>query len=130
MIVRACVRLKVGFPIWLLNPQPGKDGPPEFPPAEKIIPEYVEWMRERWNHSCVVIWDGQNESLTDETGKAIQAVRHLDRSGRPWENGWSEPHSSTDLVESHPYLFIRAWQGQNPFKLSEMPRISGVPRLN
>ncbi|MFI5454496.1 MAG: glycoside hydrolase family 2 TIM barrel-domain containing protein [Isosphaerales bacterium] len=118
------------FPIWLLNPQPGKDGAPEFPRAEKIIPEYIDWMRQRWNHPCVVIWDGQNESFTDETGKAIRAVRHLDLSGRPWENGWSEPQSTADCVESHPYLFSRGWQGQGPFKLSEMPRVSGVPYLN
>ncbi len=50
------------FPIWLL------DKAPESPQAEKIIPEYTEWMRERWNHPCVVIWDAQNESRTAETG--------------------------------------------------------------
>jgi hypothetical protein len=117
------------FPIWLLNPNALKDAAPEFPRAEKIIPEYVEWMRERWNHPCVVIWDGQNESLTDETGKAIRAVRHLDLSNRPWENGWAEPQSPTDCVESHPYLFIRWWQGGRPFRLSEMPGVSAFPRL-
>ena len=117
------------FPIWVLNPQPGKDRATEFPRAEKIVPEYMEWMRERWNHPCVVIWDGQNESFTAETGKAIQAVRHLDRSGRPWENGWSEPQSSGDFVESHPYLFSRGWEGQNAFKLSELPQVSGFPHL-
>jgi hypothetical protein len=117
------------FPIWLLNPKVPKDAAPEFPRAEKIIPEYVEWMRERWNHPCVVIWDGQNESFTDETGKAIRAVRHLDLSNRPWENGWAEPQSPTDCVESHPYLFSRGWQGGRPFRLSEMPGVSGLPRL-
>ena len=87
-------------------------------------------MRERWNHPCVVIWDAQNESTTDETGKAIQAVRRLDLSGRPWENGWSGPQSTADCVESHPYLFSRVWAGEKPFKLSMMPEISGVPYLN
>ena len=87
-------------------------------------------MRERWNHPCVVIWDGQNESLTNETGKAIAAVRTLDRSARPWENGWSEPQSRNDCVESHPYFFIRAWQDQKPFRISDLAGISGVPRLN
>jgi len=118
------------FPIWLLTPGRSKEAAPEFPKAERIIPQYVEWMRERWNHPCVVIWDGQNESVTDETGKAIRAVRHLDLSNRPWENGWSEPQSPTDCVESHPYLFSRGWQGQSPFRLSEMPGVSGVPHLN
>jgi len=112
------------FPIWI----GGKA--PENPKAEKIIPEYTEWMRERWNHPCVVIWDGQNESFTDQTGKAIQAVRHLDLSNRPWENGWSEPQSPSDCVESHPYLFIRMWSQKKPFYLKEMVNVSGVPALN
>jgi hypothetical protein len=112
------------FPIWI----GGKA--PENPKAEKIIPEYTEWMRERWNHPCVVIWDGQNESFTDQTGKAIQAVRHLDLSNRPWENGWSEPQSPSDCVESHPYLFIRMWSEKKPFFLKELANVSGVPALN
>ena len=111
------------FPIWLL------DKAPENPKAEKIIPEYTEWMRERWNHPCVVIWDAQNESHTAETGKARDAVRKLDLSNRPWENGWAAPQSPTDCVESHPYLFSRGWEGKNFFHLSEMPKVSGVPGL-
>jgi beta-galactosidase len=87
-------------------------------------------MRERWNHPCVVIWDAQNESFTEESGKAIRAVRGLDRSGRPWENGWSEPQAATDCVESHPYLFIRGWQGGKPFRLSELVGTPGRPALN
>jgi hypothetical protein len=112
------------FPIWLLG------GAPEHPQAEKIIPQYEEWMRERWNHPCVVIWDAQNESATHETDKAVRAVRHLDLSGRPWENGWSEPQAEHDCVESHPYLFIRVWAGQKPFRLKELEHVSGVPALN
>jgi beta-galactosidase len=112
------------FPIWLLGKAP------ENPRAEKIIPEYTEWMRERWNHPCVVIWDAQNESITKETGKALQAVRRLDLSHRPWENGWAEPQAATDCVESHPYLFIKAWQNQEPFRLRDLAGLSGVPRLN
>jgi hypothetical protein len=111
------------FPIWLLGEKP------ENPVAETIIPEYTAWMRERWNHASVVIWDGQNESHTEETGKAIRAVRHLDLSNRPWENGWAEPQSETDVIEAHPYLFIRVWFGQEPFRLSMMPKVSGQPRL-
>ena len=111
------------FPIWLLGKAP------EDPKAEKIIPEYTEWMRERWNHACVVIWDGQNESVTKETGKAIGAVRDLDLSGRPWENGWAEPQNPTDFVESHPYLFIKGWQGKESFRLRDMAKVSGAPYL-
>ena len=82
------------FPIWLLGKAP------ENPTAEKIIPEYTEWMRERWNHPCVVIWDAQNESQTPETGKALMAVRELDLSNRPWDNGWAEPQTDKDCVEA------------------------------
>ena len=112
------------FPIWLMGKAP------ESPTAEGIIPEYVEWMRQRWNHPCVVIWDAQNESATMETDKAIRSVRHLDLSNRPWENGWSEPQSPTDCAESHSYRFIRQWLGQKPFHLSELEHASGMPDLN
>ena len=111
------------FPIWLLGKAP------ENPQAEKIIPEYIEWMRERWNHPCVVLWDGQNESVTPETGKAISAVRRLDLSGRPWDNGWAEPQSPTDCAEAHPYLFIRAWSGGEPFRFKDIAGVSPVPHL-
>jgi hypothetical protein len=115
------------FPIWLL------DKAPENPTAEKIIPEYTEWMRERWNHPCVVIWDAQNESRTPETGKALMAVRNLDLSDRPWENGWAEPQTDQDCVEAHPYLmsglFNSSW-GNAKFKsLKDMVTVSGVPSL-
>ncbi len=115
------------FPIWLLSEAP------ESPKAEKIIPEYTEWMRERWNHPCVVIWDAQNESVTPETGKALQAVRQLDLSNRPWENGWSEPQSLTDTVEAHPYLFSALYNsswGNAKFKsLKDVVNVSPVPNL-
>jgi hypothetical protein len=111
------------FPIWTLFDKP------EELSAEKIIPEYVEWMRERWNHASVVIWDAQNESNTDETGKALKAVRHLDLSNRPWENGWAEPQSPNDTVEAHPYLFSGLWMKRGPFRLSDMAGLDGVPHL-
>jgi beta-galactosidase len=116
------------FPIWLL------DKAPENPKAEKIIPEYTEWMRERWNHPCVAIWDAQNESHTAETGKAMQAVRHLDLSNRPWDNGWAEPQSTQDCVEAHPYLMVglfnRDWGSANVTSLKDMVKVSPIPSLN
>jgi beta-galactosidase len=78
--------------------------------AATIAADYKAWMRERWNHPCVVIWDAQNETVTDETGKAINMVRHLDLSNRPWDNGWSKPQSVNDAIESHPYLFFQYGQ--------------------
>jgi len=115
------------FPIWTLKEDPEKIE------ASSIVPEYIAWMRERWNHPCVVIWDAQNESITKQTGLALQAVRHLDYSNRPWENGWAEPQATTDCVESHPYLFSRGWVGKKdvaPFRLSEMPKVDPKPKLN
>jgi len=119
------------FPIWLGEGKPEKpeaDGP-DHPIAKKIIPQYTEWMRERWNHACVVIWDAQNESWTPETGKAIQAVRHLDLSNRPWENGYEGPQSPTDCAESHPYLFIREFLGNKPFYLRDLATTLLLPDL-
>jgi hypothetical protein len=110
------------FPIWLLSRAP------EDPKSQYIIEEYKEWMRERWNHPCVVIWDGQNESRTEETGKAIQVVRHLDLSNRPWENGWAAPQSPNDVTESHPYKFIKGWKdGKQFFHFKDIADISPIP---
>ncbi len=115
------------FPIWLLSKAP------ENPKSENIIPEYMEWMHERWNHPCVVIWDAQNESVTEETGKALNAVRHLDLSHRPWDNGWALPQSDVDCLESHPYFFSKLWKDywadDKKFELSYMVNISGKPRV-
>jgi beta-galactosidase len=107
------------FPLWQ-----GNKWPPELK-ADELIREYTEWMRERWNHPCVVIWDAQNESVTEETGKAIRAVRELDLSHRPWDNGYGEAGAPGDSFESHPYLF------SNPsFKLSGLARTSPLPKGN
>ncbi|HZZ17806.1 MAG TPA: glycoside hydrolase family 2 TIM barrel-domain containing protein [Opitutaceae bacterium] len=73
--------------------------------VDSIAQEYTRWMRERWNHPCVVIWDGQNETVTAKTGAAIARVRDLDLSRRPWDNGWSAPQRADDPIESHPYRF-------------------------
>jgi len=113
------------FPIWFL----GRENWPKTLKSGAIAAEYTEWMRERWNHPCVVIWDAQNESVTDQTGKAVQTVRHLDLSNRPWENGWSDPQSPHDFVESHPYLFIKAWSGKESFRLRDVANVSPVPHL-
>ncbi len=107
------------FPIWQGNQWPAQLK------CDELIKEYTEWMQERWNHPCVVLWDAQNESVTGETGKAIQAVRVLDLSNRPWDNGYGEAQSPGDSFESHPYLFSNA-----KFKLSGLAHVSGVPKGN
>ncbi len=104
------------FPIWY----GGNRWPKELQAAE-LVRQYTAWMRERWNHPAVVIWDAQNETVTPETGKAIRQVRHLDLSNRPWDNGWSPPQSPTDVYESHPYAH------SNPaFRMASFARLSGA----
>ena len=101
------------FPVWT----GGKGGFEKIQKgitSKQLAAEYQEWMRERWNHPCVVVWDGQNESVNDTTGKAITMVRSLDLSRRPWDNGWAAPVSENDVIEAHPYLFFRYFDGKNP----------------
>lgn len=101
------------FPIWNMSPKAGDfDG-------DELAEEYREWMEERWNHPCVVIWDACNETRSPETGKAIRKVRGLDFSNRPWDNGWSPPVDPGDSSEQHPYHFQNA-----NYKLSQL---SGDP---
>lgn len=100
------------FPVW------GREG---LDRAE-LAREYAAWMRERWNHPSVVIWDAQNETITSETGAAIAAVRGLDLSNRPWDNGWGETMALTDTYEAHTYNFAGGGT------LADVSRIKPVPR--
>ncbi len=85
--------------------------------ADQLAGEYTAWMQDRWNHPSVVIWDAQNESINEVTGRAINKVRSLDLSGRPWDNGWAAPAGPGDAGESHPYLFSRYhWAPELPGK--------------
>jgi hypothetical protein len=84
------------FPIW--------SHAPEVTRAE-LAAEYAEWLRERWNHPGVVIWDACNETRSTETGEALREVRRMDLSNRPWDNGYNVPQEPGDVYESHPYHF-------------------------
>jgi beta-galactosidase len=98
------------YPIWTLGESHKMGGVT----PERLSLEYASWMRERWNHPCEVIWDAQNESVTDITGQALQLVRHNDLSNRPWDNGWAAPQAETDCIESHPYRFGQYRSGKKP----------------
>lgn len=118
------------FPIWTI----GEDAKREQLRAGDIMPQYRDWMRERWNHPCVVIWDAQNESFITASNLALMGVRHLDYSNRPWENGFGAPQGPYDCVETHPYLFIRGSgvdtkKKVEPFHLSELGNTSPKPAL-
>jgi beta-galactosidase len=96
--------------------------------AKQLSSEYLEWMRERWNHPCAVVWDAQNESVNDTTAKAINIVRKFDLSDRPWDNGWAAPASEADAIESHPYLFSR-YQHQKPSRVGYLKELLSETRI-
>ena len=100
------------FPVWC---QTGS--------VDALAGQYSEWMEERWNHPSVVIWDAQNETpKQDITGNALSAVRELDLSRRPWDNGWEHPQAPTDVYEAHPYRY------DNPkFHTRDFARMSPKP---
>ncbi len=131
-----CLRYCIGFPpeVWYdIADETGILIQDEFPiwshtketNRQELAEEYVAWMRERWNHPSVVIWDANNETKSSETGPAIEQVRSLDLSSRPWDNGWSPPVRPSDPAEAHPYHFIDA-----NFKLADLARSSCVPKVN
>jgi hypothetical protein len=94
------------FPLWF-----GHAGWSKWPKESKrdeLATEFTEWMEERWNHPCVVIWDASNETSGTETGPAIRQVRALDLSGRPWDNSYTYPQEPGDSFEVHPYHFQKA----------------------
>lgn len=99
------------FPIWY-----GGKGWcvwPEELRSDELAREYAEWMKEQWNHPSIVVWDASNETLsndgtTEEIAKAIDIVRPLDISGRPWDNSYSGIRSGGDVMELHPYHFQNA----------------------
>ena len=103
------------FPIWSLTKETKR---------EELAAEYAEWMRERWNHPCVVIWDANNETRSSETGPAIRQVRGLDLSHRPWDNSYNPPQEPGDVFESHPYHF------NANFRLRNLATADPVPQGN
>lgn len=109
------------YPIWYGDSDSFK---PIALKAEILTIEFREWMKERWNHPCVVIWDACNETYSPETGKAIKMVRELDFSNRPWQNGWGEPIDSDDPDECHPYHFI--FGPNQPFRMSDLANDPGT----
>ncbi len=98
------------YPIWY--GAKAEDFPSTYT-ADELAKEYQDWMEERWNHASVLIWDAQNESVTDVTGDALMKVRGLDLSNRPWDNGYSPPQLASDPIESHPYI-LQNFLGRKP----------------
>jgi hypothetical protein len=111
------------FPIWFGGP--GWSKWPKDLKRDELAREYAEWMRERWNHPSVVIWDADNETSSGETAPAIASVRALDLSNRPWDNGYTPPQEPGDMLESHPYHFY-----DPNFKLASLATADPVPQGN
>jgi hypothetical protein len=111
------------FPIWFGGP--GWSKWPKDLQSDELAREYSEWMRERWNHPCVAIWDGDNETSSDQTAPAIKSVRALDLSNRPWDNSYTAPQEPGDMFESHPYHFYDA-----NFQLADLATADPVPQGN
>jgi len=92
-------------------------------------------MRDNWNHPSVAIWDASNESwLPQFTSAIIPAVRTLDLSNRPWENGYNAPAGANDPVEDHQYLFYRTAMDDPPanggrpwFQMTDLESMVGPP---
>jgi hypothetical protein len=53
--------------------------------------------------------------------EVVPAVRELDRSGRPWDNGYNLPDRPDDVVELHPY-FLNALKKGKDFHHSDLMR--------
>ncbi len=115
------------FPIWYnWWPHGTMHGWPDQITADSLTNEFTQWMRDRWNHPCVVIWDAQNETSNDTVlAEVIGRVRGLDLSNRPWDNGWGTTQSPSDISEYHPYRCSP--QFPRPFSLSIFEQESGVP---
>jgi beta-galactosidase len=95
--------------------------------SDELALEYKEWMQERWNHPCVVIWDASNETQLCKPfiDSAIAKVRGLDLSGRSWDNSYGVVRIRNDIFESHPYHFY------NPdFKFKDIAKASIIPEGN
>ncbi len=103
------------FPIWHVR---HSDKFPEELTVDSFANEFAEWIHEHVNHPSVVIWDACNETkekAAAHIAKAIEKVRDLDKSDRPWENSNGGQARNTDCFESHPYRFINL-----KFKLSDL----------
>lgn len=117
------------YPVWTGGNPKGFENFYPGVTAERLANEYRAWLPEHWNHVSVVIWDAQNESVTNITGEAINMVRNMDLSNRPWENGWAPPQSDTDPIEAHPYLFSRYSREGKPSENGPLADFLSSPML-
>lgn len=116
--------LQYEFPIWSdREATPAKEMRHKLWHEDDITEQVREFMRDNWNHPSVAIWDASNETHWDFLrDKLVPAVRGLDLSGRPWDNGYMQPHAPGDPYETHPYKFINHCFGKQPpfFQMTDL----------
>lgn len=93
---------------------------PEVITAESLIPEFTEWVESLCNHPSIVLWDSNCEGRTQETTKAVRAVRDLDPQGRPWGDGWNPPQRECDPFNAHWYVQWNAAMYDEPTGISSL----------
>jgi hypothetical protein len=123
--------LQYEFPIWSDRPaEPsGKKRHESWREAE-IEEQAREFLRDNWNHPSVAIWDISNETHWDFLrARLIPALRSLDLSGRPWENGYLQPQDPGDPYETHPYKFSNHVFGKQPpyFQMTDLEQAAEKP---
>lgn len=125
----AGILLQYEFPIWSDRPcRPDGSFRHTLWKENDVVEQLREFMRDNWNHPSVALWDASNEThwafLKD---KLIPAVRGLDLSQRPWENGYNLPQGPDDPYEWHPYQFADHWGGKPPcFDMCKLEKMSGA----
>jgi hypothetical protein len=116
--------LQYEFPIWSdREATPEKKMRHTLWREDDITEQLREFVRDNWNHPSVAIWDASNETRWDFLrDKLVPAVRGLDLSGRPWENGYMQPLAPGDPYETHPYKFINHVFGKKPpfFQMTDL----------
>jgi len=126
----AGILLQYEFPIWS-DRECRADGSfrHKLWKEDDVVQQVREFMRDNWNHPSVALWDASNEThwafLKD---KLIPAVRGLDLSHRPWENGYNLPQGPDDPYEWHPYKFISYWLRAKPpqFEMRDLEKWTGA----
>jgi hypothetical protein len=120
--------LQYEFPIWSDRPaEPSEKKRHESWREAEIEEQAREFLRDNWNHPSVAIWDISNETHWDFLrARLIPALRSLDLSGRPWENGYLQPQDAGDPYETHPYKFVDHVFGKQPsfFQMPDLERVS------
>ncbi len=98
--------------------------------TDELIDEFKEYVEDNCNHPSVAIWDASNETRDDTLReKVIPAVRTLDLSNRPWDNGYSMPQGPGDGYEDHPYIF--SFAGAPPYyDMRALENMEGPPIRN